>query len=84
MGRTYRVGEVAAMFGVSVRTLHHYDERGLLEPSQRSEAETGRAVGAVPAHPQLPHTRQAVGLALLGGTEGRPHQVARVGDRISR
>ena len=38
MGRTYRVGEVAAMFGVSVRTLHHYDERGLLEPSQRSEA----------------------------------------------
>jgi DNA-binding transcriptional MerR regulator len=26
------------MFGVSVRTLHHYDERGLLVPNQRSEA----------------------------------------------
>ena len=38
MGRTDRVGEVAKMFGVSVRTLHHYDERGLLVPSQRSEA----------------------------------------------
>lgn len=38
MGRMFRVGEVAAMFGVSVRTLHHYDERGLLVPRQRSEA----------------------------------------------
>src|SRR3954468_19483806 len=38
MGRTYRVGDVAAMFGISVRTLHHYDERGLLVPSRRSEA----------------------------------------------
>jgi DNA-binding transcriptional MerR regulator len=26
------------MLGVSVRTLHHYDEQGLLAPSQRSEA----------------------------------------------
>ncbi|MDO8212929.1 MerR family transcriptional regulator [Conexibacter sp. CPCC 206217] len=34
----YRVGEVARMAGVSVRTLHHYDEIGLLLPSGRSEA----------------------------------------------
>jgi DNA-binding transcriptional MerR regulator len=38
MGRRYRVGEVARLFAVSVRALHHYDERGLLVPSARSDA----------------------------------------------
>ncbi|WP_370323684.1 MerR family transcriptional regulator [Euzebya sp.] len=32
------VSELAQMAGVTVRTLHHYDEIGLLRPSQRSEA----------------------------------------------
>jgi DNA-binding transcriptional MerR regulator len=32
------VGEVAELTGVTVRTLHHYDELGLLLPSDRSEA----------------------------------------------
>ena len=32
----YTVGAVAELAGVSVRTLHHYDEIGLLEPSERS------------------------------------------------
>ena len=31
-----RVSDVAKLAGVSVRTLHHYDEIGLLRPSQRS------------------------------------------------
>lgn len=35
---TYKVSEVAQVAGVSVRTLHHYDEVGLLEPSERTEA----------------------------------------------
>jgi DNA-binding transcriptional MerR regulator len=35
---TRTVSEVARLSGVSVRTLHHYDEIGLLEPSARSEA----------------------------------------------
>ena len=34
----YRVGAVAKLARVSVRTLHHYDELGLLAPSERSEA----------------------------------------------
>jgi DNA-binding transcriptional MerR regulator len=34
----YTVGEVAKLAGVSVRTLHHYDEIGLLGPSERSGA----------------------------------------------
>ena len=32
------VGQVAERFGVTVRTLHHYDEIGLLSPSERSTA----------------------------------------------
>jgi DNA-binding transcriptional MerR regulator len=36
MGHT--VGEVARMTGVTVRTLHHYDEIGLLSPSARTAA----------------------------------------------
>jgi DNA-binding transcriptional MerR regulator len=34
----WTVGEAATLAKVSVRTLHHYDEIGLLEPSERSEA----------------------------------------------
>ena len=32
------VGDVAKRFGVTVRTLHHYDDLGLLRPSRRSAA----------------------------------------------
>jgi MerR family transcriptional regulator, thiopeptide resistance regulator len=32
------VGEVAALAGVTVRTLHHYDRIGLLSPSGRTAA----------------------------------------------
>src|ERR671915_429802 len=37
MRRSYRVGEFAALTGVSIRTLHHYDEIGLLHPTGYSE-----------------------------------------------
>jgi DNA-binding transcriptional MerR regulator len=33
-----RIGEVAAAAGLTVRTLHHYDEIGLLAASGRSDA----------------------------------------------
>jgi DNA-binding transcriptional MerR regulator len=36
--KAYTVGQLARMAGVSVRTLHHYDQIGLLEPSARTEA----------------------------------------------
>ncbi len=35
---TWTVGEVARLAGTSVRTLHHYDEIGLVRPAQRSDA----------------------------------------------
>ncbi len=34
----YSVKEVASMSGVSIRTLHYYDQIGLLKPSSRTEA----------------------------------------------
>ncbi|WP_446218586.1 MerR family transcriptional regulator [Micromonospora sp. IBHARD004] len=34
----YTVGQVAKLAGVTVRTLHHYDEIGLLSPSGRTSA----------------------------------------------
>jgi len=37
-GITLSVGQVSAQLGVTVRTLHHYDEIGLVRPSERSPA----------------------------------------------
>ncbi|WP_020673550.1 MerR family transcriptional regulator [Amycolatopsis nigrescens] len=34
----YSVGAVAGLAGITVRTLHHYDEIGLLSPSERTAA----------------------------------------------
>jgi len=33
---SYSVGQVATLAGVTVRTLHHYDQIGLLPPGDRS------------------------------------------------
>lgn len=38
MESTYTVKQLAKLAGVSVRTLHHYDQLGLLEPSKRTGA----------------------------------------------
>ena len=35
---SYTIGELARLAGVSVRTLHHYDAIGLLEPAERSSS----------------------------------------------
>ncbi|MBG0788142.1 MAG: MerR family DNA-binding transcriptional regulator, partial [Anaerolineaceae bacterium] len=34
--KTYTIGELAKLAGVSVRTLHHYDQIGLLHPENRN------------------------------------------------
>jgi len=36
--RHWRVGELASQSGLTVRTLHHWEERGLLRPSERTGA----------------------------------------------
>lgn len=38
MSRTHTIGRVAVMTGLTVRALHHYDDIGLVSPSQRSAA----------------------------------------------
>ena len=35
---SYSVGQVADLAGVTVRTLHHYEQIGLLTPSERTAA----------------------------------------------
>jgi DNA-binding transcriptional MerR regulator len=37
-GRLFRASEFAALSGVTVRTLHHYDRTGLLKPGRRTAA----------------------------------------------
>ena len=46
------VAEVSKLTGVSVRTLHHYDDIGLLIPSKITEA--GYHAGRLPEHPRCP------------------------------
>jgi len=36
-GRRWKVGELASATGLTVRTLHHYEQVGLLSPAQRTE-----------------------------------------------
>jgi hypothetical protein len=36
--KSYQVGDVARLAGVTVRTLHHYDAIGLLVPSGSTDA----------------------------------------------
>lgn len=35
--QTWKIGELAKLTGITVRTLHHYDQIGLLSPSQLSD-----------------------------------------------
>src|SRR4051812_22066936 len=37
-GNAWKIGDLAKQTGLSVRTLHYYDEIGLLRPSQHSES----------------------------------------------
>ena len=46
----YSVGRVADLAGVTVRTLHHYDEIGLVRPHGRSPAGYRRYSGNGPWH----------------------------------
>jgi hypothetical protein len=45
-GRSWRVGELAKATGLSVRSLHHYDAIGLLQPTV-----VGRGAGTADSPP---------------------------------
>ena len=78
-----RIGEVAAATGLTVRTLHHYDEIGLLAPSGRSEAgyrlyadEDVRRLYRIVAFRRLGFALGEIG-ALLDGDGSDPRPVIR-------
>ena len=82
------VGQVAEVTGVTVRTLHHYDEIGLLSPSERSEAGyrlyayddlarlqeilVWRALGRLLVLPRASDVDQGHEALLVGDPERRP------------
>lgn len=57
----FKVGELARLAGVSVRTLHHYEEIGLLVPSSRTEAGHRLYAGS-----DVARLARIVGLTALG------------------
>lgn len=61
---TLRIGEVARRTGLTVRTLHHYDDLGLLVPSARTDAGHRRYTAADLARLQQIASLRAVGLPL--------------------
>ena len=69
----YRVGEVAALARVSVRTLHHYDRIGLLRPSATSQAGYRLYAGS-----DLLRLQQILTLRYLG------FPLARIGELLDR
>ncbi len=78
-----RIGEVAAATGLTVRTLHHYDEIGLLAPSGRSDAgyrlyadEDVRRLYRIVAFRRLGFALGEIG-ALLDGDGSDPRPVIR-------
>jgi DNA-binding transcriptional MerR regulator len=60
----WRVGEVAKLTGLSVRTLHYYEEMGLLAPSDRTETGHRRYTEADLARLQQILSLKSIGLSL--------------------
>lgn len=86
---TLTVGEVARLSGVTVRTLHHYDEIGLLVPSGRTgngyraydDSDIER-LQAILAHRELGLSLDEISEALEGATN-RTEALSSVRDRIA-
>lgn len=94
----YKVSEVAEMAGVSVRTLHHYDDIGLLKPAHvgengyryygRSELERLQQI-LIHRGMDIPLARigallDAPGFDRLAALEDQREKVAREADRFTR
>jgi DNA-binding transcriptional MerR regulator len=68
--KTWRIGELADQTGLSVRTLRHYDEVGLLVPSSRNAAGHRRYT-----EPDVRRLHQAMALRGFGLSLGEVRQV---------
>ena len=64
MAQSWKIGDMARLTGLSVRTLHHYDQIGLLGASERTEsghrmyaeADLEHAIGLMRRHKTLEDT----------------------------
>lgn len=79
--RTWKIGELARRTGLTVRTLHHYDEIGLLSPSYRTGAghrlyteEDVRRLQMIVSLRQLDLPLREIG-TWLAGSDGVPHRM---------
>jgi MerR family transcriptional regulator, thiopeptide resistance regulator len=63
---SYSVGELARSAGISIRTLHHYDEIGLLVPQERTAAGYRRY-----SHADVERLQRILGYRALGFDLGR-------------
>ncbi len=62
IGNKYRIGQLAAMVGVAASALRYYEEAGLIQPAERTEA--GYRLFGPDAVGRLRFIRQARGLGL--------------------
>lgn len=82
--RTWRVGELAAATGVSVRTLRHYDEIALLRPLARAGAGPRRYSGPDVARLQHILALRGLGLGLADIAEILDGTGPPIGDLLAR
>jgi DNA-binding transcriptional MerR regulator len=62
----WKIGELARRTGVSVRTLHHYDEIGLLSPSHRSPSQGSGAGHRLYGREEVVRLQQILSLRQMG------------------
>jgi DNA-binding transcriptional MerR regulator len=86
-----RVGAVARMAGITVRTLHHYDEIGLLTPAGRSEAGYRRYTDAdlerlqqILFYRELGFALDEIGSVMDGTDDGRTDGGTTASDHLRR
>ncbi|MFW2234393.1 MerR family transcriptional regulator, partial [Rhizobium sp. CRRU65] len=84
------VGKAAAMLGVTVRTLHHWDAMGLVRPSERSAvgyriytAEDLLRLQRVLIYRELDLPLDEIGRLLEAGSEGVESSLRQQRDRIA-
>ena len=64
VAQEYRVGELARKAGVTVRTLHHWEDVGLLAPTRRSRSGHRLYAGDIIARVQSIRSLKAMGMGL--------------------
>lgn len=92
--RSVQIGEAAELVGLSIRTIRHYDELGLVEPSGRSpggfrlytDADVERLALVKRLKPlqfSLEEIQELLGLLDAVGSEAQPDDLARLAEFVA-